>query len=181
MLTPCAHCRRHVSITEVCCPFCRHALPGATPRAVVAGRMSRAAVFVGASLAAASCHHAGVSPSDSQREASLAVGTITGVVRWEGANVVGGYQSGIRQGVTVVLVDEDDKVRQSVKTDDRGEYRFVHVPNGIYTVKLKTEDGMDSRTSAAIVAVEDATIHNADLLSHLALPYGAPPARRRTV
>jgi hypothetical protein len=52
-LAPCPHCQRHVAITETGCPFCRGDLVGAAPRSLSLGGLSRAAVFAGATLAAA--------------------------------------------------------------------------------------------------------------------------------
>jgi len=56
MLIPCDGCRRHVRATDDACPFCHAAIPLAPlPRARVDGRLSRAAVFATAVLAAPAC------------------------------------------------------------------------------------------------------------------------------
>jgi len=54
-LRPCTACQRHVAITEAACPFCSASLVEAAPRSMPLGRLSRAAVFVGATLATAAC------------------------------------------------------------------------------------------------------------------------------
>jgi hypothetical protein len=55
-LAPCPSCRRHVRIDERACPFCAAALPELAPRTIArGGRLSRAAVFAGASLLTAAC------------------------------------------------------------------------------------------------------------------------------
>jgi len=54
-LQPCTACRRHVAITEVACPFCRASLGEGEARPRPLGRLSRAAVFASATLAAAAC------------------------------------------------------------------------------------------------------------------------------
>ena len=54
-LRPCTECRRHVSIDERVCPFCRAELIAALPTRVMLGRASRAAVFASAALATTAC------------------------------------------------------------------------------------------------------------------------------
>jgi len=51
-LRPCPACQRHAAIEESSCPFCAAPLPAAEPRPRLRGRLSRAAVFAGAALAA---------------------------------------------------------------------------------------------------------------------------------
>src|SRR5690606_7068696 len=53
-LVPCVGCRRHVAQGASTCPFCGEALPAdreVPPPRRAAGRLSRAAVFAGATLA----------------------------------------------------------------------------------------------------------------------------------
>ncbi|MCB9570480.1 MAG: hypothetical protein H6709_00165 [Kofleriaceae bacterium] len=51
-LAPCPACHRHVRVDEPACPFCGGETPAATPRPASRTRLSRAAVFAGAALAA---------------------------------------------------------------------------------------------------------------------------------
>src|SRR4051794_15196866 len=51
-MTPCTSCRRHVALDERVCPFCGAAVTPAAPRPMIAvSRLTRSAVFAGASLA----------------------------------------------------------------------------------------------------------------------------------
>ena len=52
-LRPCSQCRRHVTVDERVCPFCETTLPATSPPQPLFGRLSRAAVFTGATLASA--------------------------------------------------------------------------------------------------------------------------------
>jgi hypothetical protein len=51
-LRPCTACQRHVELRETACPFCSAALQPAEPRSPFAGKITRAAVFASATLAA---------------------------------------------------------------------------------------------------------------------------------
>jgi len=50
-LVPCGGCRRHVDASEERCPFCAAAVTGRPRRAIVAGTITRAAVFSAALVA----------------------------------------------------------------------------------------------------------------------------------
>lgn len=52
-LQPCAACDRHVASTEPACPFCGATLTPVAPRPAVRRRLTRAALFAGATLATA--------------------------------------------------------------------------------------------------------------------------------
>jgi len=50
-LQPCTACHRHVASSETQCPFCGAPIVAEPARVLPIGRLSRAAVFVGAALA----------------------------------------------------------------------------------------------------------------------------------
>ena len=56
-LAPCPDCRRHVRVEERSCPFCAASLRGLeAPAALPGTRLSRAALFVAATLGLAACN-----------------------------------------------------------------------------------------------------------------------------
>ncbi len=69
-LRPCPACRRHVAIAAPACPFCAVELAPSEAPHMTLGRLSRAAVFAGATLATACggktkpADHATPPPSD---------------------------------------------------------------------------------------------------------------------
>lgn len=54
-LRACTSCNRPVVVSETACPFCAVALIPVEPPATQLGRLSRAALFAGATLAGAAC------------------------------------------------------------------------------------------------------------------------------
>src|SRR5688572_21457303 len=72
-LHPCPHCRRHVRRDETTCPFCAQALAAPAPSpGLPAGRLTRAAVFAGATLAATACGSGKPKTEDPQDQAVMA-------------------------------------------------------------------------------------------------------------
>lgn len=90
-------------------------------------------------------------------------------------------------GVLVSLHAGDGDYRESW-TDDRGEYVFVDLEPGTYTVAYVPRHPRDSGTEVQVTLAEGAG-QRADLeieaprpdLGPCCKPYGAPPARRRVV
>ena len=197
-LRPCAQCRRHVDLTETACPFCHAALEPVAPRSVhVAGRLSRAAVFAGATLTSAAltgaCWTGSAPPTttpvdDTQTQgpveanpAAIPAGTIRGVVRNHAtaAPVI---------GVRVMLRADATGALMQGLTDEHGEYVFSGLAPGSYTitnqpnhprqapVQISVELPADTGARGDFAIAVPAPNH-----SNIPMPYGAPPARRRVV
>ncbi|HDJ7690657.1 TPA: carboxypeptidase regulatory-like domain-containing protein, partial [Staphylococcus aureus] len=62
---------------------------------------------------------------------------------WEDTNKNGVQDKGEKgiSGVTVTLKDENDKVLQTVTTDENGKYQFTDLKNGTYKVEFETPSG----------------------------------------
>lgn len=168
MLAPCTSCQRHVRIDELRCPFCDCETPRATPCVALVGRLSRIAVFTSALVVANACG------------APQKTGAVRGIALWSGGNMFG-TQSGVVKSAKVTLRSHDGRVR-TTKTDEDGEFEFDDVPVGTYSVILVPKNhGYSAWSEPVHVEVHENSVENVNLASHVALPYGAPPARRRMV
>ena len=189
-MTPCPSCHRHVALDELACPFCGAAITPAAPRPIIAvGRLTRSAVFAGASLASA-CFIERAPPqqtpppgqADNSRSAA-SVGTIHGVV----SNVATG------QPVEQIWIQitpnpyhaEDHARNKDVMTDGRGAYT-IELPPGNY--RLSVRNGHPRQPpSDRLLTLQAGESLTADFTITIAppapvpMPYGAPPSRRRVV
>ncbi|HEU4610710.1 MAG TPA: carboxypeptidase-like regulatory domain-containing protein [Kofleriaceae bacterium] len=187
VLRPCPSCRRHVDADEPRCPFCRGDLTPAAPRALPVGRVGRAAVFAGATLATTGCWTSAPPPRTTPVEhveavhadSPLPVGTIRGVVRDSGGTLLSGY--------TVYLRWPSGETRATT-SNANGEYVFGGLPPGRYAVEYRTGDPRQPPASLPVELTTD-TGARRDLEiffvpypdTACCKPYGAPPARRRIV
>ena len=171
MLAPCTSCQRHIRVDDIC-PFCGGERARMAPVALL-GRISRIAVFTSAAFAANACR----SP---EYPSTVKMGEVKGIASWSGTNMFG-TRGGPLHAATVTLRSNDGKIRRSTKTDAEGEFKFDDVPVGTYSLTLTTKKYTGSRPEPVQVEVHANWIENVDLTSHVALPYGAPPARRRVV
>lgn len=189
-LRPCGQCRRHVRASEVSCPFCRAELAPAPPRAAgVGGRLGRAAVFAGATVAGSACwSQAQPQPRDHTVERDtvdvkpgpLAAGTIRGFVR-------DGATGRVLPSFEVTLMGPDGSIAYAI-SDRYGEYVFANLPPGEYIVQYPAPHPRQSPLEMPVTLGTDKGQH-ADLTVYLpepdrgpcCKPYGAPPARRRVV
>lgn len=176
MLAPCPRCRRHVQIEEIRCPFCGCDGSRSAPAISIVGRISRVAVFTSAVLAAGACDQ-GKLPDKMEKPSPIKTGTVKGVATWSGANAFGSHSGQL--GLTVVTLTHDDSgKRRTTKTNEQGAFEFVDVPVGSYTLTLPDEIG---RSEPVAIQVHADTVESANLESSVAMPYGAPPRRRRVV
>jgi hypothetical protein len=153
-LQPCVACGRHVRVEDAACPFCGAPVDEAEPRPSLRGRVSRAAVFAAASLAACGSH-----------DAKPAEGSADNVM-------VSGY------GAAPVPLDKRDAAvadaPAAVAIDAAPVAAPVDAPVDAAPIDAAPIDAAPRRDAGA--AHPDAgPIH------HIAKPYGAPPARRRIV
>jgi hypothetical protein len=184
-------CRRHVAGGELTCPFCGSAIAPVPSRPVIAvARLTRSAVFAGASLASG-CF-TGEAPPATPRDppaqpvrsrSDATTGTITGVV----SNVATGKpvaQSWIQ--ITPNPYHAEDHARnKDVYSDARGSYA-IDLPPGNYRVSVRNGDPrkppperlLTLRTGDSLRV--DFTIAIAPP-GPMPMPYGAPPRRTRVV
>jgi len=187
-LRPCEQCRRHVTVSESRCPFCGDVLALDGPGLVVPlGRLSRAAVFAGATLAGA-CWTSSSAPRETPIEHELVEtkpspptpGTIRGVVR-NGAN------GQPLPGFTIILQLDSGEIRYAT-SDQQGVYTFVNVAPGTYALSYQTNTRQGLAVSGQVTLGADAGAQQDVSVTFpepdrgpCCKPYGAPPARRRIV
>lgn len=182
-LQPCSRCARHVDSRDVSCPFCGGVVHRREPQPVRAGRFARAAVFAGAALAG--CDQgklpdkAPVEEPKEQPKPARASRVYGVVVDEMGASLV---------GVGVSL--NGDAQTYTTKTDDRGRFEVVSVVPGTYRAEFMyaavdmgmQRNGLDQREIVIAAGAAQRLEITLNVASHpVAMPYGAPPARRRLV
>jgi len=185
-LTPCPACARHVR--ERVCPFCGADVPAPAARPVLAGRITRAAVF----SALAGCWTGSVPaeqttppPADTTHADSTRAAPTSGTID----GIVSDAQSGALVANARVLLDG----RTSTMTDHAGHYRFTGVAAGSHSLQVTTQGNRNHGGGAftqSTVVVDNGLVH-ADIPlevtppafdpNSIPKPYGAPPARRRLV
>ncbi|MCX5746288.1 MAG: carboxypeptidase-like regulatory domain-containing protein [Proteobacteria bacterium] len=164
MLHPCATCRRHVNVDEATCPFCGAHVASVTPRpALLAGRLSRAAIFAGATLASG-CYVVPdpqyapppppPPPNDTQQvqqppdptpppddgtrtfaQPPAAAGSIRGVLRHADGRVA----------ISVTIELHGAGASTSTLTDGAGEYAFTNLVAGTYSLTYPNDGGGNPR------------------------------------
>jgi hypothetical protein len=186
-LRPCPACARHVRPADDACPFCGAAVPPATPRPQLVGKITRAAVFT----ALAGCwtnttpaeQHTTPDPdhtTDHTADPAPATGTIEGIV--SDAN-------GPIDGARVSLDG-----RTGATTNAQGRYHFDRVAAGPHQLMISTQGNRNHGGGRMVqmpivvdgnkVARGDAQLDVVDPAfdpNNIPKPYGAPPARRRIV
>lgn len=194
-LRPCGSCRRHVHASEASCPFCRAELAPVAPRfATIGGRLGRAAIFAGATLAGSACwsqsqprekkiEHDTVEAKPGPIEVKpgpLDVGTIRGFVR-------DGRTGALMPNFRVMLQHPDGTITNTT-SDQRGEYVFKNLAPGNYVVHHPPTHPRQGPVGMTVLLGADKG-QEADVTVYFpepdrgpcCKPYGAPPARRRVV
>jgi len=160
----------------------------------VAAKLTRAAVFAGATACATTTatkappppppveYPFALPPAPSEGQ-----GTISGVVR----------ESGHRRASVRIVAHNGESQRETI-TNDKGEYRFLDLPPGAWTVTPepgyrghRPQDGMVMQMGVRVDLAANGNVQQ-DLTvmpppayerdtGPCCKPYGAPPARRRIV
>lgn len=182
-LHPCPRCHRHIDAREPTCPFCGVPNEARASRSTqLLGRASRAAVFAGLTACWTGPSTPPQTPIEPVKEqtARSEVPMVRGVVM----NDISGLPL---VGIEIELVDYSGNKVASTRTNGKGEYQFATVAPGEYFLRARYGDQMHggiAQLDIRVVANEperhDITISYGDN-SHMAKPYGAPPARRRLV
>jgi hypothetical protein len=192
---PCPSCKRHVSASDAACPFCGTRTNAVARGSTLAGRLTRAAVFAGMAACSGSAANQpppppppveypfALPPAPAAGKASL-----SGIVR----------ESGYRRAAVRVDLQGSNGEHQSAVTNDKGEYRFLDIEPGTYTVVAdpgyrgqRPQDGPVMQPATQVELAADAN-EQRDLgvqppppyvpdTGPCCKPYGAPPARRRVV
>lgn len=209
MLIPCEGCKRHVRAADAHCPFCGATITAVpVARSVLEGRLSRAAVFASAVLIAPSCivqtpppnyqqqpppppydpQQVPPPPEDPQGQPPefsqpppdrqpAPAGRVHGrVIDTNGVPEV---------GAIVELVAGSGRFRAI--TDGAGMYVITNVPAGQYTIMVNGVRDRLIEAAAGEDRVVDVGTYQAPVQrrpydrSNIPKPYGAPPARKRTV
>jgi hypothetical protein len=189
LLRGCSHCRRHVDVGEIKCPFCDVTLAGSsTSRPVAAaGRLGRAAVFAGATIAGTACWTDAKTPTTTPIEhkqvdgtpATPPPGTIRGVIR---SSETGEPLPGL--SLTIRINDSEPIYATS---NQAGEYEFTKLPPGEYTIEYERGDRQPPQGIKVKLGADAGTLADVRVLlpqpdrGPCCKPYGAPPARRRVV
>ncbi len=193
---PCPSCQRHVSGADAACPFC-----GARTSVVsrigssYAARLTRAAVFAGAAACGGAANQTTpprpapveypftLPPAPAQGRASL-----SGVVR----------EDGHRRASVDVVLHADTGEEKRVRTNDRGEFQFLDLPPGNYSLVSDPGYTYSGRQGGPVMQPQEGVqlLPDANERRDLSIvapppyvpdtgpcckPYGAPPARRRVV
>jgi len=182
-LVPCGSCRRHVSERDLACPFCGAARRSErSPARVIVGRYSRAAVFSGLSACWTSSSPATEQPNPPNEErpatAKLA----------RPKQGLYGVLTDAKTGdplTNVVLHAYALGVDAKASTNERGEFSVELTP-GEYMIQFTGPDAPTWYVTTKSVLIEANQALRMDLpvdRTPMAMPapYGAPPARRRTV
>jgi hypothetical protein len=155
---------------------------------ISAGRLGRAAIFAGATLAGTACwteaKTASTTPIEHKqldgKPATPPPGTIRGLL----LNAETGQPLA---GLSLVIFLRDGNPVYAT-SNDKGEYEFAKLPPGEYTVEYPSDDDREPPQGIKVRLGESAGAY-ADVKVLLpqpdrgpcCKPYGAPPARRRIV
>ncbi|HEY5922731.1 MAG TPA: carboxypeptidase-like regulatory domain-containing protein [Kofleriaceae bacterium] len=202
-LRACSQCRRHFA-AEPACPFCGAAAPPPAARSLVAGHISRAAVFAGL----AGCYTSNPPPQQhgpppppppveqqqTQQQFATPPGDpppadpppAAGTGRIQGLIT----DSQTRRPIAQLLVQLQSTSAPSrvpasnAQTDPNGRYQFIDLPPGTYVV-TSGQGRMGGNQQTVQLADRDVKVVDFQLSTapqtHLPTPYGAPPVRRRVV
>lgn len=184
MLRPCAACARHVEVGELSCRWCGARLATAESRDPIAyvGRLSRAAIFAGAVVAAP----LGCGPSVRYEPlvadgSAFTTGAVKGqVLRHDGEPL---SNASITLYSEQLRTNADGRDSISTQLNAKGEFRVENLPPGDYRLGLSALSGSPRFT----VRLGQVTVLSIELDKPkrdprpMAKPYGAPPARRRIV
>ena len=188
VLHPCNHCRRHIDRHAEVCPFCAAVPEAVAPRAMLAGRLSRAMLFASATLV--SCDQ-GAKPNAESGSGSAAIKAPS--TTWKLRGVVKDSQGRPLGGASIHLVLEGQPTQPAASfnavADAQGRYQVEGATAGRYNVSFSWSDSSASSyrgnayTSEMLTLVigSDQSLNATMDPSVPAMPYGAPPARRRVV
>lgn len=180
-LRVCGGCRRHVR-DELACPFCGASVTSSPRQARDLGRISRAAAFAGGLLGGCYTDHPAPQsppPPPPHVEPQPTGATIEGVITdTSGARVV-------QQRITLRTYRGGAEVMQIAETDKSGHYAFTGLPAGKYIVGWASGDPRRQGQFEIVLGEHekkqlDGVVERFPAM-HQAMPYGAPPARRRVV
>jgi hypothetical protein len=181
VLQPCVRCRRHIDRHAEACPFCSAVTGGAAPRAMIAGRLSRAMLFASATMV--SCDQ-GAKPAASQ-SGSAAIKPSSSF--WKLHGVVTDSYGLPLDGATLLMALEGQAPSEppiTAVTASRGRYRVEGATAGRYNVSFSWAGARGSAFTFNTVTVVIGSDRSLDATmdpSVPVMPYGAPPTRRRVV
>ena len=170
MPVPCKRCGRHIRVNETACPFCRHG-------SALAGAALSAGVLL------SGCDAGKTKPTQgSAVEAKRPYATISGRV----TDRSGAPLANTSVSITLNPTTPSTYFTRSLATDSTGHYMIDLLEPGSYSISYGYRGGMQDGQDQRAVAVHagedqqlDVTLDLRDM--DIAKPYGAPPARRRTV
>ncbi len=183
VLQPCDCCRRHIDRHAAVCPFCAAVVISAPPRAMLAGRLSRAVLFASATLVG--CDQGAKPVAPASGSAAIKAPTTT----WRLHGVVKDSQGTPLAGATLHMTLEGQPTIEqpapiTAIADAKGRYQVEGATAGRYNVSISWSGDRGNAYTSEIVAVVIGTDHtwNATMDPSVpAMPYGAPPSRRRVV
>jgi hypothetical protein len=182
MLVACDRCKRHISVREELCPFCRQ--PGAL------SKLGAAALSAGVLLAGCDAGKTKQPPHESQGSAAVAkrpYATVHGMVKARNGDPV------INTILTISSTDDPSGIHmysRTLPTDGVGKFTFDFLPPGNYVIGVMYNRNVapmeltgEIQQPLTVVAGEDKEIDFSVEVREMqyAPPYGAPPGSRRVV
>jgi hypothetical protein len=180
MLVVCGECRRHVALDETACPFCAAPIVAARPQHALVTRLTRAAVFSAAALTSACKDKPAATPAPAPAPTHAGSGsddleklldTDEHVV--EHPSPPSDAAVPIDAAVVAMPIDAgaDEQERREKQRRMREEQRRAELKKK----QLEQEQREKERLEQQQIEQQRLRVQN------IPKPYGAPPARRRTV
>ena len=178
MLVPCDRCKRHISLREDVCPFCRQ------PSALAI--LGAAALSAGVLLAGCDAGRTKAPGPGSAVQAKRTYAAIRGRVTSRAGLPLSNASVTINLDYSGSAAQTGHNFAKTVPTDNDGRYTLDLIEPGAYMLYFGWNGGNDRGEDQRALVVKPDEDQVIDVVldmrtMDIAKPYGAPPARRRVV